>query len=212
MPVSLLPALAVVTSVNFLAFSAHAQAQSMPACGNTLVAGQRIECSEQATSTDDIEVGPPGITITTTEVQEHGISGQQSGAGTFRTEFRVDTITTGGKLSLGILAPHTGSRGDVSLRVLSTGTRTNRSGEGADAHAIRGESIASGRLGVVLRGGSIATRDNGSHGIFLRNHHPSSGPVGPLSVDIGGVFRSRPRPTAPTGFAPVELKVHALCC
>ncbi|MCY3872947.1 MAG: hypothetical protein OXF88_01480 [Rhodobacteraceae bacterium] len=67
MPVSFLPTLAVAASVLSLAFSAHAQAQATTARGNAPAAGQRIERFEPATSTDGIEIGTSGITITTTK-------------------------------------------------------------------------------------------------------------------------------------------------
>ena len=202
MPVSFLPAPAVATSVISLAFSAHARAQATTARGNAPAAGQRIECSEPATSTDDIEISTSGIATTTTEDQEHGVTGQHSGARTVRIGSRVDTITTGGKLSPGSLASHNGSTSDVFLCVFSTDIRTNRSGEGADADGIWGETIASGRLDAVTMGGSIATRGDGSHGMFLRNDHPGSCTAGPLTLDVGGDISIETSGGSAHGFSP----------
>ena len=112
--------------------------------------------------------------------------GQHLGAGTVRIESRSDTIATAGTTSHGILASHKGSTGDVFLRVFSADIRTNKTGAGAFADGIWGETTASGRLDAVVRGGSIATLGDSSNGIYLRHNYAGSGAAGPLVLDVGG--------------------------
>ncbi len=173
-------AVPVPVSILSQAISARAQAQTTP------VAGQRIQCIKQADSTDDFAISTPGITVEKTEDQEHGITGQHSGAGIARIESRPDTITAGGRLSQGIPSSHKcNSAGDVFLRLLSMKIRTNKSGAASSAVGIFGETAASSRLDAVVRGGCNTARGDSSHGIFPQHNHLGSGPAGSLTPDVG---------------------------
>ena len=177
---------APLAAVAALAFTATAQAQTTAVCSDTPAAGERIQCVEDAASTDDIAIDASGLAIETTADQESGIGAFHGGEGDIRIESRSDSITTAGQLSYGIGASHSGGTGDVFLRVFSTDIRTNRSGADAFAHGIFGETTTSGRLDAVVTGGSIATLGDISQGIFLRHAYAGSGAAGALTLDIGG--------------------------
>ena len=169
-----------------LALAAPAQAQTTPVCSDTPAAGQRIVCSEDAASTDDIAIDTSGVTIETTADQEHGIVGQHRGSGTVEIESRSDTIATEGQLAHGILASHKGSAGDVVLRAVSTNIETKRTGTGAGSRGIWAETTAAGKIDVEIVGGRIATAGDGSLGIDLDHFHAGSGVAGALTLDISG--------------------------
>ena len=169
-----------------LALAEPAAAQTTPVCSDTPAAGERIRCVEDAASTADIRINTSGITLETTADQEHGITAFHSGEGDIAIESLSDTIATAGQLSHGILASHKGGAGDVFLRVSFADIATNRSGAGAFASGIYGETTASGRLGAVVTGGRIVTLGDGSHGLYLRHDFAGSGPAGALLLDIGG--------------------------
>ena len=163
-----------------------ALAQTTPVCSDTAAAGQRIACTEDAASTDDIGINTSGLTIDTTADDEPGIGAIHAGEGTIAIESRSDSITTAGQNSHGIEGRHTGSRGDVFLRVLNAEIETMRTGASASAHGIFGRMTTSGRLDAFVRDGSIATLGDFSHGIFLRHDFSGAGPAGPLTLDVGG--------------------------
>ena len=169
-----------------LAFAAVAQAQTPAVCSNTLAAGERILCSEEAASTDDIGIDASGLAIETTADLEPGIGAFRAGEGDIRIEARSGAITTGGQLSDGILASHKGGAGDVVLRLSFMDIRTNRAGADAVAHGMVGETTAAGRLAAVVTGGSIATLGDVSYGIFLNHAYAGSGAAGAIALDIGG--------------------------
>ena len=50
-------------------------------CSDTPGAGERIECTEDATSINDIDLTPNGIDIDTTADEEPGIYGHHEGSG-----------------------------------------------------------------------------------------------------------------------------------
>ncbi|MYJ72507.1 MAG: autotransporter outer membrane beta-barrel domain-containing protein [Rhodospirillaceae bacterium] len=179
--------LAGILALAVLASAAPVQAQTTPVCSDTPATGQRIECTEDAASTDDIAIDTSGLTIDTSADDEPGIGAFHAGEGTIAIESRSDSITTAGQNSHGIEGRHTGASGDVFLRVLNAEIETMRTGASADAHGIFGETTASGRLDAFLRGGSIATLGDGSHGIFLGHKFAGSGPAGPLTLDVGGI-------------------------
>ncbi len=180
-------AVPVAVAVLSRAHSTHFQAQTPPVRGDTLVAGQRIHCIKQLASTDDIATSTPGITVKTTEDQEHGITGQHSSAETTGFESSPNTVSAGGRLSQGTPSSNKGnSMGDVFRRLFPTEIRTNGSGAASSAVGNFGETAASGRLDSVVTGGSIATRSEGSHGIFQQHKCPGSGPAYSLTLNVGG--------------------------
>lgn len=174
-----------------VAYAAPAGAQTPAVCSNAPAAGERIRCVEDAASTADIRINTSGITLETTADQEHGIAAFHSGEGDIAIESLSDTIATAGQLSHGILASHKGGAGDVFLRVRSAAIGMTRSGEGAFAYGIYGETTASGRLGAVVTGGRIVTLGDGSHGLYLQHDFAGSGPAGALVLDIGGAAAIR---------------------
>ena len=180
-----LAALALV-ALAALALAAPALAQTTTVCSDTPTAGQRIVCTEDAASTDDIEISTSGLAIETTADQEHGIVGQHSGAGTVEIESRADTIATEGQIAHGILASHKGSAGDIVLRAVSTNIETKRTGAGALSRGIWAETTAAGKVDVEIVGGRIATAGDGSLGIDLDHFHAGSGTAGAIVLDIGG--------------------------
>ena len=180
-----LAALALV-ALAALALAAPALAQTTPVCSDTPAAGERIVCTEDAASTDDVAIDTSGLTIETTEDQEHAINGQHNGTGTVRIESRADTLATDGQIAHGILASHKGSAGDVVLRAVSTNIETKRTGTGALSRGIWAETTAAGKVDVEIVGGRIATAGDNSLGIDLDHFHVGSGMAGALTLDISG--------------------------
>ena len=80
-----------------IAFSAMtASAQQNAVCSNNPGPEERIECAEDAASTDDIDIDADGVEIDTTENLAHGIVGTHRGTGRLAIRVRNATITTTG--------------------------------------------------------------------------------------------------------------------
>ena len=155
-------------------------------CSDTPGTGERVQCIEDATSTDDIEIDTSGLTIETTADQEHVIAGHHGGSGTVRIESRSDTLATEGQFAHGILASHKGSAGDVVLRAVSTTIETKLTGTGAASRGIWAETITAGKVDVEIVGGRIATAGDDSLGIDLDHFYAGSDVAGALTLDISG--------------------------
>ena len=103
----------------------NALAQTTAVCSNTPNTGERIECTESADSTANIDIDLEGYIVDTTEMDEHGIYAKHEGDGDIAISLEpyIDpndlTITTNnisiaGKNALGIFGHHTGD-GDITM-------------------------------------------------------------------------------------------------
>lgn len=149
-----------------------ASAQTTAVCSNTPATGERIECTEAAASTTDIDVDAEGVDIDTTTASEPGIKASHEGnAGidvyvTYKaneqgqvTESAIDTAGDGAH---GIQATHAGT-GDVRISTI-TGAITTM---GAGAHGISAQHTgATGNVFIATEPTTIHTEGEGSHGIF----------------------------------------------
>ena len=116
--------------------------QAEAVCSNTPTAGQWIECTEDATSTDDIAIDlKSGVNITTTGERDHGILGHHEGAGDITINVNGaqnnKTITTGGLLANGVSALSK-DKGSVDITVTNVDITTT--GEGASGQVSHGVS------------------------------------------------------------------------
>ena len=116
--------------------------QAEAVCSNTPTAGQWIECTEDATSTDDIAIDlKSGVNITTTGERDHGIFGHHEGAGDITINVNGaqnnKTITTGGLLANGVSALSK-DKGSVDITVTNVDITTT--GEGASGQVSHGVS------------------------------------------------------------------------
>ena len=156
----------------------EAQAQTA-VCSNTPGTGERIECTEDANSTNDIDINlQDGLDINTSGESDHGIHAFHEGIGkiTIRIQGVTDnnTITTSGKLSSGVFGRHEGKGGvditvtDVEITTTGEGTATR------NAMGVSGELIISGdhtpydgnyNVKINVSGSRISTMGSAGYGI-----------------------------------------------
>ena len=116
-----------------------------------LESGQRIACTEDATSTTDIDIDAEGVDIDTTADNEHGIGAMHQG------DEDID-VTVGVKIS----QEHEVTTSDIDTT-------------GASAHGIFGKHTGTGDVDINVTLGEITTTGSGSHGISVE--HTGTGDV-----------------------------------
>ena len=104
------------------------QVQAEAVCSNTLTTGQWVACTEEATSTDDIDIDlQNGVNITTSGERDHGIFGYHQGAGDITINVTGTegnkTITTGGSNAKGVSGLSEG-KGGIDLTVTNVDITT----------------------------------------------------------------------------------------
>ena len=172
---------AIILVAMFLLGVTTASAQT-PECSNTPASGERIECKEDADSTEDIDIDTSNLTINTTMDDHDGIKVIHSGSGDIDVNSQSDTFTTTGLDASGIDVDHTGATGDVTVSVTSP---TISTGEGRSV-GIEANSNSIGKLDVDIRGGSITTTGGVSTGVSLWHDYAGTGQAGPTTLDING--------------------------
>ena len=120
-----------------------------------LASGQRIACTEDATSTTDIDIDAEGVDIDTTADNEPGIGAMHAG------DADID-VTVGVKIS---------QENEVTTSDIDT--------TGGSAHGIRGEHAGTGDIDIDVRITDITTTGVDSHGVFGR--HAGTGDI---EIDI----------------------------
>ena len=113
--------------------------------------GERIACTEDATSTTDIDIDAEGVDIDTTADNEHGIGAMHQG------DADID-VTVGVKIS----QEHEVTTSDIDTT-------------GASAHGIFGKHTGTGDVDINATLGEITTTGSGSHGISVE--HTGTGDV-----------------------------------
>ena len=174
---------AIILVAMFLHGVGEAQAQAnVPVCSNTPATGERIECKEDATSTEDIDIDTSNLTINTTMDDHDGIELLHRGSGDIDVNSQSDSITTTGTTASGIVVYHQGATGDITVRVTSPTISTGAQG----SSGIHASSTSIGKLDVDIRGGSITTTGAGSDGVFVWHAYEGTDQAGPTTLDING--------------------------
>ncbi len=130
---------------------AIAQAQTA-VCSNTPDAEERIECTEDATSTSNIEIEAVDIDIDTSVDTEPGIHAKHEGTGNVEVDVRSDTSSTidsAGSDSHGIHGEHAGT-GDIIMNVKGTEITTT----GDSSHGVYAEHTGDGNIDIDVTDGS----------------------------------------------------------
>ena len=160
-----------------------AYAQTTAVCSNTPTPSQRVECTEDSTSTDGININAVGVDIDTTAASEPGIQATHAGTGDVFIYTELGKIATTGNGSHGINVGHTGETGDVVINGITTIETSGHS-----AHGINVDTDATGRLDFEIGGRNITATGATSHGVYLR--HDGTG-----AMDLDVVRDTRIRTT-----------------
>ena len=186
------PALAVAAAVWALpALSA--------VCSNTPAANERVECTEDSTSTDDIELLLEGIDIdvTATVVNTHAVRAKHEGSGDIRIEVTLDiddsgevvrsTIDTSGTSSqaYAIYGEHRGT-GAIDVSVSTTTTSTT----GRSAHGVHARHYGTGPIRFDVSNSRIDTKAGDAHGIFAVHHSTDTGDDADADIRITAAFNN----------------------
>ena len=154
-----------------------ASAQTTAVCSNTPAMGQRIECTEDATSTSDIDINASGVDIDTSGSLEPGIYGFHQGTGNIDIDVSADvsgeqpvrsTIDTN---STGVYGYHQGT-GNVDITVQSTDITTT----GTHSYGIHADTDMDnvGDITITATDNTITTSGTHSRGIFAQNEGPGN--------------------------------------
>ena len=178
----------------------NAEAQQTAVCSEAPEPGERIECTENDVSSNDIELTLKGVDIDTTEDKTHGVSGHHAGTGriflSFQTDFddrgeptiRNDIDTTGDRAH-GLYGRHEGTGG-----IFLGGQNLHITTTGSVAHGVAGylgyrpgdpdlpdlPPEAAGLIDIGVSDSIIEVTGSASHGIAADN----DGGEGQLRIDV----------------------------
>ena len=124
----------------------------------THTAGNRVECTEDNTSTDDISLDLDGVAISTEDANEDGIKATHAGG----------TST---------------DSADITIDVTGTSANNTISTTGPQARGIEGSHSGTGDVDIDVTGVEITTTNTGSEGIY--GSHSGAGDV---DIDATGVM------------------------
>ena len=151
--------------------------QAVAVCSNTPGSNDRIECTEDSASTNDIEIDAVNVDIDTSVDGEPGVRATHAGTGDIDVEFRpstTSTIDTAGLRSYGIQAEHTGT-GNIIIDVQNTNVTTN----GTETPGFHSKHTGVGDIDIDLDDVEIdvddTTPSNSQYGIYTE--HRSNGDV-----------------------------------
>ena len=160
-----------------LAVGVHTASAQQTACRNTPATDERIECTEDATSTSDIDIDASGVDIDTSGSLEPGIYGFHQGTGNIDIDVSADvsgeqpvrsTIDTN---STGVYGYHQGT-GNVDITVQSTDiTTTGTISYGIHAHT---DMDNVGDITITATDNTITTSGTHSRGIYAQNEGPGN--------------------------------------
>ena len=129
--------------------------------GTPIDANDRIECTEDNTSTNDIEIDAVDVNIDTSPDREPGVHAKHEGAGDIDIEVQSDTtstIDTAGTDAHGIHGEHTGT-GDVIINVQKTEITTT----GDSSHGVYATHTGDGNIDIdVIAGSNIDIQGGGN--------------------------------------------------
>ena len=157
-----------------LVSAAGASAQQTTVCSSTPGSGERIECTEDDTSTDDIDIDANGVDIDTTEDDAEGIHATHEGSGAVTIDLTgSSTVDTTGAGARAVVGNHDGT-GRLEIRVsgatISTGGNLLWINNNQDVHyayGVYGRHAGSATGDVVLdvENTTITTQGSGAAGI-----------------------------------------------
>ena len=170
-------------------------AEQTAVCSATPGTGERIECTQPDTSSDEIRLTPKGLDIDTTEDDAHGVHGHHEGSGRIYIDIQTglaeggglirNDIDTTGDDARGVYGRHVGSGGiDIGGQNLHITTAGNES-EGVIGFLgyhtgfpvpIDSPPEAAGNIRIVLSNSTIETAGFVSHGI-VAEHHGGAGRI-----------------------------------
>ena len=151
--------------------------QAVAVCSDTPGSNDRIECTKDSASTNDIEIDAVNVDIDTSVDGEPGVRATHAGTGDIDVEFRpgtTSTIDTAGLRSYGIQAEHTGT-GNIIIDVQNTNVTTN----GNETPGFHSKHTGVGDIDIDLDDVEIeigdTTQSNSQYGIYTE--HRSNGDV-----------------------------------
>ena len=175
-------------------------AQQTAVCSDTPGEGERIECTQDSTSTTDIGIYPRGIDIDATDPEGAGVAGLHAGTGDITIDVRFEVveedgeftvvfsdITTTGDKASGVYGRHTGA-GDITIVTELTGiVVTGQTANGIEAFIGHTDiemdtlPLASGNIDIDVKAGSaISVEGRNGHGVFARH----GGGEGRVEIDV----------------------------
>ena len=173
------------------------EAQTSPVCHNNPGTGERIECKEPATSTDDIDINlQSGVNIETSAADADGILGDHRGTGDITINVTgvsgADTITTGGDSADGIYGNSWG-KGSVGITVRDVEITTTVTAPG-NARGVAGRQIFTSsnlapyegfyHVNINVSGSRISTMGRNGYGIYGLHYGRENGPLSTGNLEI----------------------------
>ncbi|MXZ80316.1 MAG: autotransporter outer membrane beta-barrel domain-containing protein, partial [Gammaproteobacteria bacterium] len=168
-----------------------ADAQATAVCSDTPGAGEWIACSEDSTSTRDIDIDADGVDMDPTGEQESGVSAEHGGSGNIDINISGSTaggvttastidIGTTGRLADGIFANHFGTAGTITITVEDTEiTTTVGHSTSAGGTGISALNRARGNLVIDLNPGTVI--DAAGYGVVADHQNKAAS-----DADYGG--------------------------
>ncbi len=147
-----------------LLFAAAAAAQQQAVCPDPRVnpaAGNRVSCSKESTSSDDIVIRLEDFDIETTAHSHSGVLANQQGSGGASIDILGGSIETQDANGNGVYLNHGGS-GGARATIRNAAIET----AGQQAHGLYGKLFGAADLRLEAEGGSILTKGSGSAGVF----------------------------------------------
>ena len=199
-PMGTQPLMCIMALLTMLALGAgNASAQQTAVCSATPGTGERVECTQPDTSSDDISLILQDIDIDTTENDAHGVYGHHEGAGRIFIDIETGLAEGGGLIrndidttendANGVYGRHVGS-GNIEIG----GQNLHITTAGEDASGVLAylgyraavpphpdpppEAAGNVRINVSLA--TIETTGYASNGITAENH----GGAGRIDVDV----------------------------
>ena len=169
--------------------ASSAEAQQTAVCSETPGTGERIECTQPDTSSDQIRLTPKGLDIDTTAEGAHGVHGHHEGTGRIFIDLQTglaeggglirNDIDTTGRGTSGVYGRHVGSGGiEIGGQNLHITTAGNTS-EGLTGYLgyrsgfpepVDSPPEAAGNIRIDLSYSTIETSGNGANGVSAEHH------------------------------------------
>ncbi len=159
-----------------------APAHSTAVCSDTPASGERIECTEDSTSTSDITIDAVDIDIDTSGTTEAGVKASHEGTADIDIGVSASsadtpsTIDTTGERAAGVHGVHTGT-GNNSVTVTDTAITT----QGVESRGVYAQHVGSGGVEIDVQDTSINTTGDRSGGID--GSHRGEG-TGDIDIDV----------------------------
>ena len=155
-PMGTQPLMCIMALLTMLALGAgNASAQQTAVCSETPGTGERVECTQPDTSSDDISLILKDIDIDTTESENdaHGVYGHHEGAGRIFIDIETGLAEGGGLI-----------RNDID----TTGVNT---------HGVYGRHVGSGNIEIGGQNLHITTAGRSAYGISAYHGYRPANPV-----------------------------------